>query len=176
MSNTILFSDKPNAPYLEYLGITGCEIDPQDPETYILPEDRSVEGWKSFFEAYTDISPIEALNFVSLSGVPEVYFSENMLANFSKHKTEIEAIIHNWFEPDSAIFKFLNLVNIDLSDDINEVIEISEFETKYHFKDGSSLIIDENGISLHQYFIPKEKFAVLKNDLKKLSNLLLNDQ
>jgi hypothetical protein len=170
---TLLYSPVSNEQFVRYIGIGGCEIDPQDPESYILPEDRSVEGWKRFFEANNDISPIEAMNFVSLSGVPEVYLPESMLANFSKHKTEIEAVIHNWFEPDSAIFKFLDLVNIDLSDDINEVIEISEFETKYHFKDGSSIIINENETVREQYFIPSSLQEALIEDLRLLPILLI---
>ena len=172
--NRILFYSSAESAPMDFIGIGSCENDPQEPEPYVLPGDQSEEGWKNFFDANgSNVYPIQALNYMLLMNNPEECLPECLLHNFENNKSQIESIVHNWFEPDSAIFKFLDLVNIDLSDDINEVIEISEFETKYHFKDGSSIIINENETVREQYFIPSSLQEALIEDLRLLPILLI---
>lgn len=173
MKNSILYSPVPDSDFHRYVGIGGSDIDPQEPESYIFPDDQSLEGWKEFLDYEDSINPIVAMNYILIFDDPESYLPQEILNNFLQNKSDIETIVSNWFTPNSALFEYLDLICFYFEDEKEEVVELNEEETKYRFKDGSSIIINENETSSFQYFIPTEKLHDLRNDNNNLKNFLL---
>lgn len=173
MKNTILYSPSLNEPFIEYVGIGGDDVDPQDPESSLLPEDQSIEGWKEFLDMTESIYPVTALNYILYNDIPEVHLPEQLLKNYRNNEAEIKQIVHNWFEPDSSLFKFLDLINCDFSNDVKELIELNGQEIKYIFKDGSTFIINENEIVKEQYFVPGNQVNKLNVDNQNIKILLM---
>jgi hypothetical protein len=173
MKNTILYSPSLNTPLIEYVGIGGNDVDPQDPESSLLPKDQSIEGWKEFLDITEAIYPVTAVNYIILNEMPEAYLPEQLLKNFRNNEAEIEEIVHNWFEPDSSHFKFLDLINCDFSNEVKELIELNDQEIKYIFKDGSIIIINEDEIYREQYFVPGNQVNKLKEDNQNIKTLIL---
>lgn len=168
--NHILFYSSAESAPMDYIGIGSCDYDPQDPEPYILPGDQSEEGWKNFFNANdSNVYPIQALNYMLLMNNPEECLPERLLQNFENNKSQIEFIVHNWFEPDSSLFKHLPLELF--FDEVYEEFELSDDLTKYVFKNGTVVVINENQTDKYQCFIPVEKLRDLNDDIRKLACL-----
>jgi hypothetical protein len=169
--NHILFYSSVESGPMNYVSIGSCDYDPQDPEPYILPEDQSEEGWKNFFNANgSNVYPIQALNYMLLMNIPEECLPERLLKNFENNKSQIESIVHNWFEPDSSLIKHLPLELF--FDEVYEEFELSDDLTKYVFKNGTVVVINENQTDKYQCFIPVEKLRDLNDDIRKLAVLL----
>lgn len=173
MENSILFRTSSDSEFQIFIGIGGCDIDPQDPEQYILPDDCSINGWIEFLKNEESIIQIVALNYVLISEGIENYLPQELQYNCLKNKEVIEEIISRWFVPDSSLFKFLDLTDLYISEEQEDSIELNESETKYNFKDGTSLIINEGETSIFQYFIPIEKLEILRKDNILLKQLLI---
>lgn len=169
----ILYSSNENEPLQEYIGIGSTDCDPQDPESYLLPDDRSFDGWKHFFSDHQIIAPIVALNYILISGMPEHYFPQQIFDNFNRNRMEIESIIHNWFEEDSSLFRYLDFSAYGINEEAKEVQELSDDETKYILNNGSFLVINENETNGYQCFIPSTLLTNLEEDIILLSNLLV---
>jgi hypothetical protein len=173
MKNTIQYSPSLNAPFIEYVGIGGREEDPQEPELSLLPKDQSIEGWREFLDLTESIYPVTALNYILYNDIPEVHFPEKLLKNYRNNEVEIEEIVHNWFEPDSSLFKFLDLINCDFANEVKDLIELNDQEIKYIFKDESTLIINEHEIVKEQYFVPANQVNKLNVDNQNIKTLLM---
>ena len=93
LTDKILYSSSENEPLQEYIGIGSTDCDPQDPESYLLPDDRSFDGWKHFLSNNNNLAPILAINYVLISGIPEAYFPEHILENFNRNRLEMRKIV-----------------------------------------------------------------------------------
>ena len=169
----VLYSSSAEEPYEELIAVGGMPIDFDNPESFLLPVDRTYEGWKSFLDNSQDITPIVALNYIVVSGMLDLYFPDSIIINFQDRELEIESVVHHWFEKDSNLFKYLDLTYFNLNEDAQQEIQLEGEKTKYIFDDGTSIIVNEHEVSLYQYFIPVTELITLGQHLERLKWSLL---
>ena len=172
--NTILYSEDEGENYVVYVGVGDQEFDSQDPDSWLLPDDRTTDGWLQYSLMPNSIKFIVAINYLMRHDYLIDDFLPNQSAkNFKKNLTKIKIEVEKWFMPDTCVFNYLE-IHSDEQFEEDDIEELEENIFKYKLWGSDCIIINEFYTGVYQSFIPKTEIENLKRSNDMLRKLIFD--